>query len=101
MRPPHGFSPTGTLHPDGPDARLIPGDARHRNWQFRDLPPNHPLATLPDWSALAAGLPHPQDIPMALDYIRIRGARTHNLKNIDLDLRVPITRAGCMAEPGA
>ena len=23
---------------------------------------------------------------MALDYIRIRGARTHNLKNIDLDL---------------
>jgi len=24
--------------------------------------------------------------PMALDYIRIRGARTHNLKNVDLDL---------------
>jgi excinuclease ABC subunit A len=23
---------------------------------------------------------------MALDYIRIRGARTHNLKNLDLDL---------------
>ena len=34
----------------------------------------------------AAGLPHLQDTPMALDYIRIRGARTHNLKNIDLDL---------------
>ena len=24
--------------------------------------------------------------PMAMDFIRIRGARTHNLKNIDLDL---------------
>ncbi len=23
---------------------------------------------------------------MAMDFIRIRGARTHNLKNIDLDL---------------
>src|SRR5690606_9622793 len=25
-------------------------------------------------------------IPMAMDTIRIRGARTHNLKNVDLDL---------------
>ncbi len=28
----------------------------------------------------------PRTSPMALDYIRIRGARTHNLKNVDLDL---------------
>src|SRR5690606_763637 len=28
----------------------------------------------------------PCRLPMAMDFIRIRGARTHNLKNIDLDL---------------
>src|SRR5688572_18085931 len=36
--------------------------------------------------ALREGDPLPDRQPMALDYIRIRGARTHNLKNIDLDL---------------
>ena len=25
---------------------------------------------------------------MAMDFIRIRGARTHNLKNLDLDIRI-------------
>src|SRR5687768_6932265 len=33
-------------------------------------------------SSPLSGHPH----SMAMDYIRIRGARTHNLKNIDLDL---------------
>src|SRR5688572_15503309 len=36
--------------------------------------------------ALREGDLLPDRQPMALDYIRIRGARTHNLKNIDLDL---------------
>src|SRR5690606_9800722 len=40
-------------------------------------------------SGPAGGHPHPQpeaSSPMAMDTIRIRGARTHNLKNIDLEL---------------
>ena len=32
---------------------------------------------------------------MAMDFIRIRGARTHNLKNLDLDLPREIGRASC------
>ncbi len=56
-----------------------------------DLPPTGWLATLPCCSAPGAGLASPLLTfetlpPMAMDTIRIRGARTHNLKNIDLDL---------------
>ncbi|GHB97270.1 UvrABC system protein A [Thermomonas carbonis] len=54
------------------------------------MPPNHRLGTLPDCplhGIRTSPAPLPQDPPsMALDTIRLRGARTHNLKNIDLDL---------------
>jgi excinuclease ABC subunit A len=49
-----------------------------------------PTAQEPDWSAFSAALEI--DFPMhntpttRLDTIRIRGARTHNLKNIDVDI---------------
>src|SRR3546814_1435109 len=56
---------------------------------FRHLPPNRGLVTLSGSAAIRRRPPPPfprSPPPMAMDTIRIRGARTHNLKNIDLDL---------------
>src|SRR3546814_5822483 len=56
---------------------------------FRHLRPNRGLVTLSGSAAIRRRPPPPfprSPPPMAMDTIRIRGARTHNLKNIDLDL---------------
>src|SRR3546814_11216224 len=55
---------------------------------FRHLPPNRGLVTLSGSAAIRRRPPPPfprSPPPMAMDTIRIRGARTHNLKHIDLD----------------
>src|SRR5690606_12064019 len=64
-----------------------PATGRCETGRWPHLPPNRWLATLtcsPVFSGTPSG-PGPHT-PMAMDYIRIRGARTHNLKNIDLEL---------------
>src|SRR5690606_20552447 len=65
-------------------------------WQSGQLPSNRKLGRLTDCCTCPSRRPlrasgpdpaqHRSPPPMAMDFIRIRGARTHTLKNIDLDL---------------
>src|SRR5690606_29720992 len=73
----------------GAGPATAPGQAA-RFWKNPGLPPYLPLGRLvdclPSPTRPAPGRDTPPELPMALDYIRIRGARTHNLKNIDVEL---------------
>src|SRR5690606_12100735 len=55
-------------------------------FRFPDLPPFIPADRLICCPSPDDGHPPPAGSSMAMEFIRIRGARTHNLKNIDLDL---------------
>ena len=61
----------------------IPGALHHADCPWRCGWLGWSTATLPNRPAHRAAQ---LESPMAMDYIRLRGARTHNLKNIDLDL---------------
>ncbi len=61
----------------------IPGAVHHADCPRRCGWLGWSTATLPNRPACRAAQ---LESPMAMDYIRLRGARTHNLKNIDLDL---------------
>src|SRR5690606_11654581 len=65
-------------------------DATRAGWHFLSFAPKSGARYAPLFGrdpAAGASPPLPRSPhPMAMDTIRIRGARTHNLKNIDLDL---------------